>query len=125
MFPFVFPEVFVTFVKEKGQDCWAGITGAPQAQDREGALCLPSSISSSFLQSCWSCHPGEASQELELCAGLGEADVDVGGKNPFQSSARREREASNSSKRWAASRAGKERELFFPLTPPHHPKATT
>lgn len=104
-----------------------------QGQDREVALCHPFSIqssvtpfSSSFLQSTWRCYPGEASQESEFCVGLGEADVDVGGRNPFQNSGRLgEMEASNSSKHWAGSRAGKEKELFFSLTLPHHPKATT
>lgn len=75
MLPF-FSEVFVTFVKEKGRNCWVGSTGAPQGQDREVALCHPFSIpnsstpfSSSSLQSTSSCYPRKDSQEPELVPG--------------------------------------------------------
>lgn len=96
------------------------------------SLCYPFSIqisvmsfSSSFLQSTCRCYSREAAQE-SVCAELGEADVDVGGKSPLQNSGGLgEREASNCSKHWAGSRADKERELFFSLTPSHHPKATS
>lgn len=60
-------------MKEKGQNYWAGSTGTPQGQGREGVLCYPFSIqisvtpfSSSFLQSTCRCYSGEAAQESEF-----------------------------------------------------------
>ena len=99
------------FVKENAQNCWVGNTQAPQGQEtqRKKLLCV---IPSTFkMVSRTSATPYLPAEDLEVlftkgmltrsvsfCAGLEEADVNVGVKNPFHSSCRLgEREALNGS----------------------------